>query len=157
MAFNLHWCFATRDHLNSRTRCIASLQKNSTRRDGIHAVRRPFTTPLRKSPISRPSIDWYKHPHNNDYFRRDGIMKFEKLGRRKNPHPNPPPQAMEGTNQGKYSVFNYQSTLCRPYEIESILGMKFHLITPSRRDATYRVHIANNFQVLSYPHLINTL
>ena len=45
----------------------------------------------------------------------DRMMMFYLLGRRKNPHPNPPPQAMEGTNQGKYSVFNYQSTLCRPY------------------------------------------
>jgi hypothetical protein len=26
------------------------------------------------------------------------LMMFNKLGRRKNPHPNPPPQAMEGTN-----------------------------------------------------------
>jgi hypothetical protein len=27
----------------------------------------------------------------------DGIMLFNKLGSRKNPHPSPPPQAMEGT------------------------------------------------------------
>ena len=45
----------------------------------------------------------------------DGMMKFEKLGRKKNPTLILPRKRLKGTNQGKYSVFNYQSTLCRPY------------------------------------------
>ncbi len=29
-------------------------------------------------------------------IKREHLMMFNKLGRRKNPHPSPPPQAMEG-------------------------------------------------------------
>jgi len=44
-------------------------------------------------------------------------MKFEKLGRRKNPHPNPPPQATEGVTVFKDEVGKGQEKGQDKYEM----------------------------------------